>query len=301
LSEDEKSSSPSRKLSIVVGSVESSRSIERCLDALSVSCKDIDAEMIVVNAGVDPVVGHCTAKAANAQLITMPHDSLTPRLWSEGIATSSGEIVAILTGHCIVTVPWARALLSSVERGAAAAGGPLRLAADASHVDAAIFFLRYSAFLEGRSNAFVSDIAGDNAAYVRARIPAGSWSRESGFWELDVNRAILQSGDVIVWSEEAAVEFTHSFSFASICRHRFAHGRLFGASRVAGGESRMKIVLASPLVPFMLAVRIGRRVMRIARYRVRFLLVLPLILVLAACWAFGEAVGAMDKSVAHRS
>ena len=300
--QDERSVSPSQKLSIVIGSVESARSIERCLDALVVSCAGIDCEIVVVNAGQDPAVESATAKISNARYLPMPDDSLTPRLWSEGIASSSGDVVALITAHCMVTRPWARGLLDALDEGPAAAGGPLSLADDASLVDAAIFFLRYSAFLIGRGNSAVDEIAGDNAAYIRDRIPQGSWSREKGFWETDVNRAIRRDGGAIVWRDDAVAEFTHSFRFATICRHRFEHGRLFGAARVSErGESKARIILASPLVPFMLAVRIGRRLIRAGRYRMRYLVALPLVLPLAACWAFGEATGAMDGSVAHRS
>lgn len=302
LPQDERSASPSQELSIIIGSVESTRSIGRCLDALVVSCAGIDAEIVVVNAGPDPVVESATANISNARFHSMPNDSLTPQLWSEGIASSSGRVVALLTGHCIVTPQWARTLLDALDEGAAAAGGPLSLADDACEVDAAIFFLRYSAFLEGRGNSTVAEIAGDNAAYTRDSIPPGSWNRENGFWETDVNRAIARAGGAIVWRDDAVAEFTHSFRFATICRHRFEHGRLFGTGRVSErGESKARIILASPLVPFILAVRIGRRVIRFRRYRMRYLVALPLVLVLAACWAFGEATGAMDGSVAHRS
>jgi hypothetical protein len=147
----------------------------------------------------------------------------------------------------------------------------------------------------------VEDIAGDNAAYSRSRIPAGSWSREEGFWERDVNRAIRDSGQSLIWVNSAVCEFGRSFSFSSICSHRFSHGRLFGRSRVAKeGESRLKIIVGSVAVPFLLAVRAGRRVLGNTSYRVRYFAALPLTLVIAACWAAGEAVGAMEASVADR-
>ncbi len=183
---------------------------------------------------------------------------------------------------------------------AAAAGGPMRLASDASATDAAIFFLRYSAYLGETSSKSVRDIPGDNAAYVRNRIPAGSWTRETGFWEHDVNRELVESGESIAWAGDAAVEFGSSFTLGSICHHRFEHGRLFGISRAERGESRARIVIGFPLVPFILALRSWKRVSRIGRYRARFLSSLPLMLVIAFCWALGEAAGALEAGSAHR-
>jgi hypothetical protein len=176
----------------------------------------------------------------------------------------------------------------------------MRLASDATVVDSAIFFLRYSAFLDGRPDGATHDIAGDNCAYRRNRIPEDSWSREGGFWEVDVNRAIAGAPDTIVWAESAVAEFGKSFTMRSIARHRFEHGKLFGRSRVSRGESRARIAGSAPLVPFVIVARIARRVRGRSEYRRRFVTAIPCILALAACWASGEAAGALDRPIEHR-
>ncbi len=289
-----------RKLTVVVGAVDSSRSLGRCLESLRVSCTGLDAEIVVAAAGPDDAA-HASSLMPDVRTITMPVETLTPVLWSEGIASSSGDVVALTTGHCFVTPDWARSLLSALESGAAAIGGPMRLAGDASLVDAAIFFLRYSAFLEGLPDGVVRDIAGDNAAYVREKIPGSAWSREGGFWEVDVNREILAKGGSLRWASRAVAEFGHSFHMNSICRHRFAHGRLFGRSRASGGESGARIIAGAPAVPFVLLSRIAKRVARRPAYRREFVASIPAILALATCWASGEAAGAFDARIADRS
>lgn len=296
-----RTSYPGRQLSVVVGSVESENSISRCLDALVRSCAGIDAEIFVVDAGGGAVVEAAARSHPGVVFFPMPAHTLTPTLWSEGLAASSGHVVAFTTGHCFVTNRWASSLLKAAGDGAVAAGGPILLATDASTLDAAIFFLRYSAYMNVGVDRDVSDIAGDNTAYVKARIPDGSWSREHGFWEHDVNRAIRNDGGTLRWTSAAVAEFGSSFSLSSICRHRFAHGRLFGAARVGRGESPARIVLASPLVPFVIAARAGRRAMTMSGYRTRFLAALPLMLLVAYCWALGEARGALDPTVADRN
>lgn len=209
--------------------------------------------------------------------------------------------MALTTGHCIVAADWAQSILAAFEGGIAAVGGPLRLQSQASTLDAAIFFLRYSAYLEGSPDGVASEIAGDNAAYLRASIPPASWARETGFWELDVNREIRKRGGILRWSNAAVAEFGHSFGLRSICRHRFEHGSLFGAARVQRAESTARIVLASPIIPFVILARIWRRAARRSEYRGRFFAAIPLILLLASAWAAGEAAGALRGSRAHRS
>jgi glycosyl transferase family 2 len=288
-----------KKISIVVGAVDAEQSLSRCLDALDASCDGLDCEVIVVTAGPE-VSAAMGARLQRFRTIAMPGDTLTPMLWSEGMAASTGDVVALTTAHCFVSEGWVRSLVAAIESGAAAVGGPMRLASDASNVDAAIFFLRYSAFLEGRPSAATHEIAGDNCAYERRRIPGHAWSRRDGFWEVDVNRAIEESGDTVAWAASAVAEFGKSFSMRSIARHRFEHGRLFGRSRVSGGESRARILVSSPLVPFVLVSRIARRLRGRAGYTKRFVASLPYILLLATCWASGEAAGAIHGPVADR-
>jgi hypothetical protein len=280
--------------------VQAEHSITRCLDAIDVDRAGRRVEVVVVASPDDATVTRAVSGRRDTRLVHVDADALTPRMWSEGVAVTSSPAFALLTAHCFVVPGWSSALLAGLGD-AAACGGPLRLADDATAVDAAIFFLRYSAYLDDAPRPEVRDIAGDNAAYMRATIPQSSWSRESGFWEHDVNRELLREGRKIAWAPGAVVQFGKSFSLASICRHRFEHGRLFGIARRRRGENRLRIFGASPAVPFVLLIRSWKRVSRFSPYRGKFIRSLPLILLIAFCWAIGEATGALEAGNAHRS
>jgi hypothetical protein len=60
-----------------------------------------------------------------------------------------------------------------------------------------------------------------------------------------------------------------------------------------------QIVLAAPLVPFVLAMRAARRVAASHRDTMRLITALPWFIVLAACWAAGEAWGALRGTSSH--
>lgn len=277
------------ELSIVVAAIEASRSIAACLDSIVASAAHLSSEIIVVEAGRDAVVESVIQEHPGVRHISLHDSALTPRLWSEGIARADGTNVALLTAHCVVSAGWASVLASAIEDGASAAGGPIELMADATILDSAIYFLRYSAYM---TQPRAPGIAGDNAAYRVDALPA-AWSREGGFWESDVNRKIVAGGGQIAWRSDALVAFGRSFAFATICRHRFEHARLFGKER-AKREGKPRVILVSPIVPFVFAARAGASVLAARRYRRRFVLSLPLVLAIAACWAAGEAVGALD-------
>jgi glycosyltransferase involved in cell wall biosynthesis len=290
------------ELSVVIASVESARSIEKCVASVVDACAGLNAEVLVVNASRDDSAVRVRAKFPAMGVISLPAGTLTPVLWSHGIARSRAPKVALLTAHCRVHRGWARELASAVEDGATGAGGPFSLAANASLTDTAIYFLRYSAFLPSGKPEPVRarDIAGDNAMYLRSAIDRYA-SLDHGFWEVEFHDRVRASGGYLMMTDRAAVVFGNSFSIGEISRQRFRHGQHFGAWRVqSGSASRARVVVATPVVPFVLLARVTGRVLRSHANRLRFILSSPLILWLASCWAVGEAIGALNSHVATR-
>ncbi|HEY4955105.1 MAG TPA: glycosyltransferase [Gemmatimonadaceae bacterium] len=291
------------KISVVVGSVESERSIRDCIASILSAGSEHATEVIVVDASRDATAALVRLHFPDVTLISMPSGTLTPRLWSEGFARSSGSAVAFTTGHCIVPAGWLGDLQGALALAAVGAGGPILLERDSSLLDAAIYFLRYSAFMpdgstESRS---VTDIAGDNCMYVRAEL-APCLSPTDAFWEVDVNRRLTREGKVLTMVPSAAVSFGRSFPFAVISRHRFEHGIHSGRWRSTEDQvSPWRIVTVAPVVPFVLLLRIIRRVRRAGGDISLVVMCSPLILWLAMCWAAGEARGAWRAVDARRN
>lgn len=282
------------ELSIVVASVESAHTLDSALRAFRRTCAGLRHEIIVVDASRD----HSAAVARGCEgvtVLTRPPDTLVPVLWAEGVRRSSGRYVALTTGHCVVDEPWARALVSALEAGAGAAGAGLLPLPQTGAVDRAVFFLRYGGFLaltrgEGR---VVTDVPGDNVAYQGDAVREYVEAREGGFWELEYHELLRARGERIVAVPEATAGFGRSFPFGVILRHRFDHGRHFGASRTGeGGEPRWRVVLPSPLVPLALLLRAAGRARGHRGMLRRLVTAAPAFLALASAWAAGEAVGA---------
>lgn len=290
----------------MIGSVESARSIRDCVASVVESCSGLDTEIIVVDASRDPTATLVGMYFPQVQLIQLPPGTLTPVLWSTGILRARGSRIALTTGHCAVPPMWARDLLGALDTDVAGAGGPIELKQGASILDRAIYLLRYSAFLTSASGGAsrVQEIAGDNAMYTRAALEANGSSVANGLWDVELNKRLRDEGQVLLMVPSAAVTFGASFPLAVISQHRFAHGRHFGAWRVReNAASPWRIVVAAPLVPFVFLARIAARVMRYRRHRLDFLVSSGLIVWLAACWATGEAAGAIQagESRANRS
>lgn len=283
-------------LSVVIASIDAELSIGSCLRLLRTACAGVRAEFLVC----EPLGNHTASSVVGLddriKLFRFPKKALAPVLWAEGLRRSTGRIVAFTTGHCLVSSTWARSLVDALDAGATGAGGPLVIGPGARPLDWAVFYLRYSAFMPETigTGRVAGEIAGDNAAYRREALDRHAASFTDGFWEVDFHRLIRRDGGWLVVAPAATAAFGRSFPVRTIAAHRFAHGRQFGAGRVRGGaRAGWQVVLAAPVVPFVLATRAARRVARTRDGRWRFVLALPWFLLLAGAWAAGEAWGAL--------
>jgi len=283
-------------LSVIIAATDAGRSIDQCLRRLHQACAGLDAELIVVDASSDDTAARVAALDLPVHLLRYPPGTLTPQLWAEGYRRATGRFVAFTTGHCLVTARWATALVEAMESGASGAGGPLTLRPEAAPLDRAVYYLRYSAFTPDAlgSGRTAGEIAGDNAVYSKAQLDRHASTFERGFWEVDFHRLLRSDGGWLAAVPAAVAEFGRSFPASTILRHRFLHGTHCGAGRVSGGSRAVwQVVLASPLVPFVLMARAASRGVRAGRDLWTFTTALPWFLALSAAWAAGEACGAL--------
>jgi hypothetical protein len=283
------------QLSVVVATTDAERTIEACLSALKIACTRMCAEILVVDSSSDRTLERVARACPDAVTIPVRSGALVPELWARGIVASRAEVVALTTGQCLVSPTWARSLVSAFTPGIGAAGGGFTLASDAGPADWAVFFLRYSAFVAERWRAGVvvnGEIAGDNAAYRRSDVVAID-GHSQAFWDVDVHRVLRRRGLSLVAVDRAVVAVSKGPAPLDVVRHRFAHGREYGAWRVrTRSAGRARVSVAAPLVPVVLAWRAARRVVPLRSHRARFFAALPWFLLFASAWAFGEAIGA---------
>ena len=290
------------EFSVVIASVESARSISRCIRSVREAVSGKRAEVVVVDASRDGSAEIAERELGAERVIRCARGTLTPDLWAVGIRHSAGRVVALTTGHFAVEPTWSESLCSRLDQGVVGVAGRVDLADDTTVTDWAVFYLRYSEFLtEPERVRDVPGIAADNAAYEGEAIRRFMMETSDGFWEVEFHRHLKATGGRLRVVAGAAARYGRSFPLGTILSHRFHHGRHAGAWRVGVGErSALAVAAASPLVPAVLAARTWRRVRHLGAHRARFVRALPVFVVLAASWALGEAVGALAGSPAHR-
>jgi glycosyltransferase involved in cell wall biosynthesis len=297
------------EISVIIASVESAQSIERCIESVRAAIVGKSSEIIVVDASRDASADIAirtlgsAGTAGTAHVMRCAPGTLTPELWAAGIARSKGRVIALTTGHFVVEPTWVRSLETALNEGQVGAAGRIDLGNETSVTDWATFYLRYSEFLNepGEMRRGVPGIPADNAAYDGDAIRRFVATSDDGFWEVEFHRQLHALGRSLAVVPGATARYSRSFPFGTIARHRFHHGRHSGAWRVMHTDRASAMVVAvAPLVPLALAARVWRRVQPLASHRRRFLRALPTFLALAACWAIGEAVGAVGGAPASR-
>lgn len=281
-------------LSVIVAQADRDAALGRSIAALERACAGLGAEIVLVRSveeGATPVI----SSTIPVRTICVAGGALVPQLWTRGLSAARGTSVAFTLASCEVAPDWAARMISALGGGADGVGGPFERDPGLGVVDRALYYLRYSAFLPAlvRDGVTAGEIAADNAAYRREALDRHRAALSEGFWEVLFHRDLRRHGGSLALASGAATRFIGGVRLTDALRHRFAHGRHFGAWRAGSGQRpAWLIALASPLVPVVLARRAAGRVFRAEADRWPFLSSLPVFLGVASAWAFGEAVGA---------
>ena len=289
-----------RELSVIVGCLDGASTIRDCLTALQAACAGIDAEILVADASADDTARIARESLPEARVLSLPVGTLVPSLWGAALREAQGRVVAFTIAQCVVDPGWARALLDGIRSGATGVGGRLDVRSGTSATGRATFYLRYSAWLSVPDGP-AAEIPGDNAAYDHAALRAVCDANGGSFWEVEAHAHFRAAGRRLVVHPGAVAWFTDDTSLGTMAARRFAHGRHSGSFRVRSGiRTRWQMMLGAPLVPFVLLVRVARRVARAPGHMAGFVSSMGAFLVLAVAWAAGEAIGGFTAGAEMR-
>jgi hypothetical protein len=282
------------QLSVVVAAVDVEETIGACLTALLTATAHLAVEIVLVHASTDRTADRVAAFPSVRAIAAAP-GTLVPHLWARGYHASHSRFVAFTLGQLSVSPTWADRLLAAMTGNVAGAGGAFALGPHTRPSSWALFYLRYSAFVEARWRDGVVDgeIAGDNALYRRRELEACRSFEHTGFWEVEIHRELRQRGLTLAAASGAAAMCIGDVSPRRVLRERLRHGRRFGASRAGTLAARVRIVVAAPLVPAVLFLRAARRVWPVPDHRRRLLGGAGWMWLFASAWALGEAAGAL--------
>ena len=214
-------------------------------------------------------------------------------LRAEGIARARGRIVALIEDLGRPDPNWTANLVKAFEPGVTGVGGAIENDISRS-LNWAVYFCDFGFYQNPVPAGTAWTISDANGAYIRAALEsiADVWRQK--FNQVSVNQALLERGAKLVLSGTVILhQHRAGLRFGEALKERFVWGRSYGASRCQwlGGVSRIARLGLSPLLPFILVVRMAATVAKKGRCRAPFLRALPLIILLSGSWAAGEVSG----------
>jgi glycosyltransferase involved in cell wall biosynthesis len=281
-----------KELSVVVASKNTERTIRQCLESLIDQYQGDDLEILVIDASTDNSAG-IAQRFKNITLVQADTACLVPELWKMGIELTDGKWVAFTTANFIPAKNWIAELRTLIQDNHTAVGGVFEKLAPDKLSQWAIYFLRYSAFLPSISPHLASQLAADNAVYARWVFEKYADLVKDGFWEHPVNRALEADRQPLFLTPTLRVSMGYFSPPGEFFLQRFFHGRVFGAERVAkvSPMKRLLYILASPLIPPLLFMRVSGNILKNSTHKVKFFFSLPWILFYVLGWSSGELSG----------
>lgn len=274
-------------LTVVVAARAADGSSAACLDALQTQLEPT-VRIIVVGDEQDELDRTWVDGIAEV-------DRPVPELWSVGIADARSELIGLLAGTVVPAADWVALTLRAHDDGTAAIGGPIEPGADFGYADWAVYFCRYSPYLQPIQDPLI-EVPGDNASYRAEVLERYADAYADGFWEPFVHARMRADGHDVVVRSDRVVRPQGGLSAAGFCRQRLDHGRAHGRlrSESASSSSVWLGVASAPAVPFVMTARVFATVFARRRLRARLLVSTPLLVVFYSCWAAGEGLGRLD-------
>ena len=294
-------------LSIVMTIVDGGEVLARCLDALAAQEGGASFEVLIPYDHMSRDAAALAARYPQFDFIDLgeildgirPANPLEMHAFydtrrTEAMKRARGRLIGIIEDRGVPDPRWAETMIRLHDEnphgviGGAVTNGVDRL------WNWAIFFCdfgRYQPPLAAENPEYVTDT---NIVYKRETIMSVRHLWEEKYQEAQVNWALRGAGAGLMLTDAAITEqHRPPVGIAAMAAERFHWARMFGHVRgreVTRGE-RLKLLLGSPLLPFLLFVRHFRRQIAKGRHVGKYILAAPMTLFLLTCWSAGEFWG----------
>ena len=288
--------------------------LRRCLEQLVPQTRGVPVEVIVPYDVAMPGVGELSALFPHATFVdlgvlttTAPDGSVVARherfeqRVSAVLTRAKGTHVALLQDWGIPAPDWVRHLMEATRLPHAAMGGAIDNAAPAL-LNWAVYFLDFGRYQSPLGTGASEELSDMNVVYRLEDLEQIRTTWEEQYNEALVNWSLLKRGKVLWRVPELVVHHDRgSVLFNEAVAERYGWGRVFGAVRAHSMSfgRLLPYIILSPLIPVVIAVRMGAIVFARKCNRLRFLQAFPAFFTLAIVWATGELVGYLTRRPAR--
>jgi hypothetical protein len=285
-------------ISVVVLLFSGRADLVRCLEGLQ---RQRDVRNVQVLVPHDTALADAAGLAAlfpNVRFMPFPGRRTPAELRAAGVAAADAPVVALLEDHCTPDPDWCARILAWHRGPHAAVGGAVEKgfppgAGEDSALNWAIYMTDYSRYMNPQPAGPAHSVTDTNSSYKMSELSAirDAWRME--FHENVVNGKLRARGRTLWFAPDIIVREQRSLTLGEAVRDRYAFGRLFASTRVAGAPLPRRLVLAaaSVLLPPVLVLRVARNLFGRGRHRAQFFRALPQLLLVTTVWMAGEIAG----------
>ncbi len=282
-----------RKLTVVVAAWTGHESLRRCLRSLLSQVRPGEDDIIVARNFAEEVGGLFLAEFPGVADFSLAHESTVPMLRAAGLAAAKGNVVAFLEDHCICVPGWRNAIMAAHDLPVDAVGGPVDLAQCGRPLDWAVYFYDYARVAPPLVSGRVYSLSGANMSFKHSFLVGLGTALHDGVIEVILEQESNRRGAATHMASDAVVIHGKSHSFGAAVALAFALAQGYASRRVLGKGVLQRLAFSSitPLLPFLLLVRIVAAVLRTKRNFVRLVISAPWLVTLVVAWALGEFAG----------
>lgn len=281
-------------VSIVIASLVGPPFIDDCLKSVRVQAERSGAEVIVVACGTREYAARIENAFPWVRVVHRPARETIPALRRSGAEVAQGDVIAIIEEHCLAAPDWLERALEAFEASdCGVAGGPVLDYSYDRLRDWVVYFCEYNNYLPPWHDGETHDLGSANIAYSRALLVKYGDLLGTGYWEAVLHPRMAADGVKFSAVPAMAVYHRGPFDFWYYLGQRYLFSRAFAGARSQQLSPALKLayLVASPLVPFLLWMRMARRVFskrcHVAKFAQASLLFIPVLIV----YVTGEFVG----------
>jgi hypothetical protein len=284
------------QLSIVIADTGRGDEIETCLRSLVIQARGKRTEIIVTHRRHDGSMTAVEAAYPDVAFVSTSANANLPMLLEEGIAKSSGEIIAITDTSCATDDRWLASILEAHRSASPVVGGAVEPASLVKLLDWAAYFCDYGQFMRPLEEGAAGEVPGNNFSFKRWALGEGELAglnNLGGFWKSHWCHRLRQQGFELMLTPSIMLRSGRTYRLIPFLHRRFHQARCFAGMRLeqASVGRRILYLVGSPFLPFVFFVRLVRKIMPKHRYLREFVLSAPLIAAAVTCWSIGEFCG----------
>lgn len=281
------------KISVVIAAVNGRECLEECLGAIDRERHGTDAEIIVLNCCRDGTAEYVRRTFPYVKLHDFDTRLSIPHLRAIGMEQATGDVVVVIEDHCLAGDHWFGEIARAAATGYSVMGGAVENGSPDRLTDWAVFFCEYSFSMLPLPTGKADAVSGNNVAYRRDVLATVDETLKRDYWEYFLHAELRKRGETFYSAPSMVVLHKKRFGFGYFMTQRFHYSRSFAGMRrkQLSTKQRLFYLCASPALPLLMLLRIGREVRRKRRFYKEFLLSLPILSVFLVSYAAGEFAG----------